>query len=391
MIPDDQLDQVILAFRDGDVPDGPPPEIASRTVVALQREGAKPALSPLLERIRSMPPFIRIAAALLVAAGATGFVSVLTSGGKGPGVAFADALEQVRAARTITYTMRIGDDPKPFRVSRMEPGLIRTELPSGGVTIMDRVRGKTLILNAPTKTATLVENKAGGQAERGEDQIDTLRHFQGKPEEDLGERIINGQPARGFRLSAGGWSSVVWVDAQTKLPVRMESKTRFNADGTKTIVYSDFVFDAPLDESLFRLTSPEGYTIRSLALPPALVQTAPVEKDLVDLFGEYAKRSGGRFPNDLQVPSLIDVLKDIKSTPAGLDEATNAWVVKVGKGVGLVWAMPPASDALYTGKGVTLGQADRPIFRYRPQGSKTYRVIYGDLTVKDVEPDQIPK
>ena len=118
----------------------------------------------------------------------------------------------------------------------------------------------------------------------------------------------------------------------------------------------------------------------------------PVEKDLVDVLGEYARRSGGRFPNDLQMPSLLDVLKDIKVTKAGLDvEASIAWIAKVGKGIGLVWAMPPDSDAFYTGKGIELGQSDRPIFRYRPQASRTYRVIYGDLTVKDVEPGQIPK
>jgi hypothetical protein len=117
----------------------------------------------------------------------------------------------------------------------------------------------------------------------------------------------------------------------------------------------------------------------------------PVENNLVDMLGEYARRSGGRFPNDLQVPSLLDVLKDIKVTKTGLDEATSPWSAKVGKGLGLVWAMPPDSGALYTGKGVQLGQAERPIFRYRPQGSKTYRVIFGDLTVKDVEPGQISK
>jgi hypothetical protein len=53
--------------------------------------------------------------------------------------------------------------------------------------------------------------------------------------------------------------------------------------------------------------------------------------------------------------------------------------------------MPPDYDATYTGKGVQLGQSNRPIFRYRPEGSKTYRVIYGDLTVKDVDPGRIPK
>ncbi len=390
MRPDDRLDQALRAFRDVDVPDGPPSEILSRTLAALQRGGSRPSLASLaLERFQTMPPILRIAAALLVAAGTTGLVSVMTSSQKGPGVAFADALVHVQAARTITYTLRIGDDPKPYRVSRMEPGLIRTELPGGDVTIMDRTKGKTLVLNVTGKLATLLENKAGGQAGRGEDQIDQLRHFRGKPEEDLGEKVIDGRPARGFRLSAGGWSSVVWVDSKTDLPVRMETRNTLNADGAQAVVYSDFVFDAPLDESLFRMTAPEGY--KNQVIPVAGDQVPPVEKDLVDLFGAYAGRSGGRFPNDLQMPSLLDVLKDVKVTKDGLDEATNAWIAKVGKGIGLVWAMPPDSDAFYSGKAVKLGEADKPIFRYRPHGSKTYRVIYGDLTVKDVEPGQIPR
>lgn len=389
MLPDERLDQALRAFRDSDLPDGPPPEVVSRTLAALQHEATRPSRPSLLERIRTMPPLVRIAAALLVAAGATGVLSIMTSDRKGPGVAFAGALEHVRAARTLTYTMRIGDDPMAYRVSRMEPGLIRTELPGGGVTIMDRTQGKSLVLNTTGKLATLIEDKTGGQAGRGEDQIDQLRHFRGKPEQDLGEKIIDGRTARGFRISAGGWTSVVWVDVKTDLPVRMESQTGFNADGTKTVVYSDFVFDAPLDASLFRMTPPEGYQTQEI--PLVIDHAAPVEKDLVDLLGEYARRSGGRFPNDLQMPSLLDVLKEIKLTKAGLDPATNAWIARVGKGVGLVWAMPPDSDARYTGKGVQLGQADRPIFRYRPQGSTTYRVIYGDLTVKDVEPDRIAK
>ena len=70
-----------------------------------------------------------------------------------------------------------------------------------------------------------------------------------------------------------------------------------------------------------------------------------------------------------------------------MDE-TNAWIAQ---GVGLIWAMPPASATLYTGKDVKPGQDDRPIFRYRPLGSPTYRVIYGDIKVKDVEPEKIPK
>src|SRR5947209_7386466 len=125
--------------------------------------------------------------------------------------------------------MRIGDDPRAFRVSRMEPGRIRTELPNGGVTITDQVRGKSLVLVPSLKHATLLETKAGAPAPSG-DVVDSLRHFRGQPEAELGEKLVDGKTSRGFRFSAGGWRRVVWVDVKTDLPVRIESETAMNAE-----------------------------------------------------------------------------------------------------------------------------------------------------------------
>ena len=48
-------------------------------------------------------------------------------------------------------------------------------------------------------------------------------------------------------------------------------------------------------------------------------------------------------------------------------------------------------DWKYAGAGVKLGDASKPVFWYQPQGSATYRVIYGDLSVKDVAPEDLPK
>ena len=45
----------------------------------------------------------------------------------------------------------------------------------------------------------------------------------------------------------------------------------------------------------------------------------------------------------------------------------------------------------YTGQGIKLGDAGKAIFWYKPKGSETYRVIYGDLTVKDVSSENLPK
>ena len=45
----------------------------------------------------------------------------------------------------------------------------------------------------------------------------------------------------------------------------------------------------------------------------------------------------------------------------------------------------------YAGKGVKLGDADKIILWYQPQGSNTYRAIYGDLRVAEVAEEDLPK
>lgn len=49
-----------------------------------------------------------------------------------------------------------------------------------------------------------------------------------------------------------------------------------------------------------------------------------------------------------------------------------------------------ASGSHYTGNGVRLGEADKPIFWYRPANASMYRVIYGDLSVREVSKDALP-
>ena len=47
----------------------------------------------------------------------------------------------------------------------------------------------------------------------------------------------------------------------------------------------------------------------------------------------------------------------------------------------------------YMGKGVKLGDKDRIVCWYKlkdAKAPKTYRVVYGDLSVKDVAPEDLP-
>ncbi len=70
------------------------------------------------------------------------------------------------------------------------------------------------------------------------------------------------------------------------------------------------------------------------------------------------------------------------------------WVQKqsaVIRGITFVQTLPASSNWFYAGKGVKLGDADRAIFWYRPQGSDAYRVVYGDLSIKVLSEENLPK
>ena len=50
-----------------------------------------------------------------------------------------------------------------------------------------------------------------------------------------------------------------------------------------------------------------------------------------------------------------------------------------------------SGNARYAGKDVKFGDATKAIFWYKPSGADKYRVIYGDLNVKDANEADLPK
>ena len=56
------------------------------------------------------------------------------------------------------------------------------------------------------------------------------------------------------------------------------------------------------------------------------------------------------------------------------------------QGITFYEMLKPENDPHYVGGGVKLGTPDRPILWYRPTGTDKYRVIWADLSVKDMGP-----
>jgi hypothetical protein len=67
-----------------------------------------------------------------------------------------------------------------------------------------------------------------------------------------------------------------------------------------------------------------------------------------------------------------------------LSKAGAPFMDRAMRGVAFYEALTAANDAHYAGKGVKLGPPDRPVFWYKPNGSQKYRVVYADLSVRDI-------
>ena len=220
-----------------------------------------------------------------------------------------------------------------------------------------------------------------------------------------------------------GWQGkgvfTVWADRTTKLPIRWEWYD--DMYGLNTVV-SNIELNLEVDESLFDMVIPENYevkTVRNVSRDGSELvanSTWVDEAKMIEGFQSWTIISKGKFPSSLTFNAIKDFnpqasisLKqvgwgfkvDIKGlSPAdffGEYEPTKEELDELSKnlnkalaGVQSVFFLPAESDWHYAGKGVTTEDVDTAIFWYRPQGSETYRVIYGDFSVEDVAPENLP-
>ena len=375
-------------------------------------------------------PVSRVAAAAIFVLAIGGVALWFHGGGTTP--ACADFLQPILEAKTVTYkltTERTGPSAGMARMMRL-PADAQKELAntttaqvmkldanrsrmefesrdkSKRINISDRGQGKGLWLYPAEKRATIYNtaNKPKGKAPKGGDPTAFYRSLlldaRDKPNvkrEPLGEKDIDGHRVVGVRISSPGMVMSLWGDPKTCLPVRVEMTSAWMPDVKLTM--SDFAFNVDLDESLFSVEPPAGYKVE---VRNHTIDDSPAkEKDLIEMFRYYAQLSGGRFPDLLDMGWLTEIVSLEEWTAANVAQTKIPMVkrrqegheahVKLQRGTSFSFRVLEEGGAHYAGRGVSLGTADRPIFWYRPKDSKKYRVIYGDLTVRDADtPPSVP-
>jgi len=309
-------------------------------------------------------------------------------------VTFAQVIEPILKARTVVYDFIIGEqESNPVIMHDIVVGSqIRRTLSNvpNMTQIIDIENGKMLVLHDVDKTATYVDIK-GQLQEMTKSYIGFVREvlmgLKDSPNiKELGEQEIDGRKAIGFSGRGRNQEVNVWADPKTALPIRVELRL-----GQLSVVLKNFKFDVPIDDSQISMDMPKDYTLDETVVD----FTKGTEEDFIESLRVWAKvLLDGNFPEAVGTKQYMTQMPLIgeKLAQSGLskDEAEKL-AMALPRGMFFLQLLEIDDKYHYAGKGVKLGDADTAIFWYRPEGSNTYRVIYGDLSVKDVSKENLPK
>lgn len=342
-----------------------------------------------------------VAAAIIIVV----LIGIHYSGGSidGANVAWADVMEQISSFRPYACTNTVHDEGAQISYRRMRLSLTqRREIRSNGVILVfDLSIPKSLTLIPEKKHA--IEQTYDMSPATDPDIFRMANSMQNAPSgsnvQEVNIREIDGHVAKGFR-SKGEYNDItIWADMQTKLPVRVEI---IHVKTGRKIIISEFEFDVDFDESLFSTTPPEGYTVEKIGKGEVSELTkfkrSTTEEDLVEGLRALAIFLDGRFPPEIELEKIRTTLKEYikqnnlsdsevekRLAPVSEKYTKAYWYIRLLKGEMEV------SDFHYVGKGIKLGDSETPVIWWIPKDSETYRVIYGDLSVADVAPENLPR
>jgi outer membrane lipoprotein-sorting protein len=312
---------------------------------------------------------------------------------------FSRVLTAAKSARFQCQKSIVGEDDETVVWYFQFPGRYRVEGPKLSF-ILDVAAGKEVLLNSALKMATFLNFRGSLTEAQEPEYFERLRALLASSEDSkddefqsLGEQIINGQRAIGFRLDHPLATISLWGNPKTGMPIRIE--TKWNGSSELSHVLSDFEFDLKLSEALFDLTPPSGYKTQSINF----YETEITEQDLLIAFRFASDADNGKYPVALDQIGLDDVIAKFIAPRMKDKKEDSGEVERALKDIGpffrgyqfAVEDLPKSADAHYAGQGVKFGTANRPIFWYKPTGSNTYRVIDAELTVQDAEvPPEVP-
>ena len=311
---------------------------------------------------------------------------------------YASVVEQLRNATTVSFKaawyFSENEPPTYIEMAYREPGIQRISMIHNDariIEILDTSQDQGIILQPDGKTwfkmdlskMKSVERERLGLIDLICEEIKTLPD---KANKILEERDVEGRSVRGFQVDG----QTIWIDVKTQELAFVEKQF-----GGTRMVMTDFQIDpVELDESKFSLTPPEDYTF--IDVSTSFDVSGSGEQDLIDYLRIAARIIKGRvFPATVNPMEIASLGKEGKIDESGFEEfgneqeALSAFVNACQRAVTFVMKMRPENDWHYAGKGVKFGDSDTAIAWWKISGSKTYRVIWGDLSVENISAEEL--
>jgi outer membrane lipoprotein-sorting protein len=377
---------------------------------------------PKIRRMIMKSKITRIAALVAIIISILAVVNYLGLQVKMTAPVFADMIEEISKARSVTYTWTIYREEELLSTTEHmvnASGVQRMEFPHGCVAIYDRRSGKQLQITPESEKALLIYKVGRDKGKGLNNYLDWLSNLHGESGRFRGHEEIDGRTAGVFVVQRDFRRTTVWVDPETDLPVRVEQvwlppagekivppnvslherdfggeennirSITISGDGvqeSRRIIWSDFTWNPSLKESLFSLEPPEGYAVEEMTHDVS----DRGENGLIDALTFWTEMSAGLFPSNIEDlgdpnklrPVLIEKFDRDGDPKEELDQAMKQMNI-VLKGLWFAQKCKVQSSWHYDGANVRLGDADKPICWWKPEDSDVYRVIYGDLSIGD--------
>jgi hypothetical protein len=302
-------------------------------------------------------------------------------------------LRNVREAKTVAYVVTLLADGKvegKADVLMAGAGNLRVTWEDGRTQIHNAGAGRWLRLAPASRTAAFTDSEP---ADLFGSPLAALRRAAESDGESLGAETLGASRVDVYQVKKENWILRVWCDIADELPIRVESTPAGEAGGP-TMVLSDFYWDIPVSPSDFALDVPAGYTVRQ-------PEEDASEESLVEALGLCAERAGGAFPATFDKGARGTLLLGAgpREEPAlgrasvfpGPSQTDREFYQKIRIALAYVENAEENGSWRYEGGGVRLGDGGRPVCWWRPTESAVFRVVYGDLTVRDVSPEQLEK
>ncbi len=247
----------------------PAPDATRQALERTRRALASSVIIPLSSRRKLVLKRFAAVAAVLLISGSL-FAWLLPSPAP---ASFAGVQAAVKATHSMTCRQTVhseGTSDQVVRLSILDTGLMRSEDSDGNYGVADSGKSRSLAVVPKKREAFLLQGANVPQVNFYEKIRNLPADTTARP---LPGKKLDGKEVVGFTVKLFDHDVIVWADAGTRLPVRIEREEKAGDGKTSQLILDEIVFDKKLDEKLFSFDVPEGYKLRvegnAAALPAA--------------------------------------------------------------------------------------------------------------------------